>query len=447
VRAFGAGVRRDGPLRCRGRLGRLPAGFPWHIGAMRVDEPRRGADHNVMREVNRSLVLTLVKEGGPVSRASIARSTTLAKPTVSAIVDELIADGLVREIGPGSTATSGGRPPILLEFNARSQLVVGVYVGARRTTIAVSDAAGDEIARRQWPTSRGAAVDALREVAAEVLSAIAEASVPGARLAAVGAVVPGLTDFHTGVCLLAPNLGWRDVPVRDLLSEALGAPVYVHNAGQAAAVAENLEGAGGRVGDLALLYAGTGLSAGVVSDGRVFHGNGGMAGEIGHNAMPGNAEPCNCGKVGCLETVASGPAILRAVRRALADGAASTLTEKAVARGLSGLNVLDVGAAAEAGDPVARAAVEAAGEYLGLAASWLINTYNPAVVVVGGGLMALGESLLTPLREAVERHTLAPALRAVEIRRSELGPDAEVRGAVLLALQHSETYYRVVFRA
>src|SRR5687767_3051697 len=112
----------------------------------RSPEPRRGADHNVMREINRSLVLSLVKEGGPVSRASIARSTTLAKPTVSAIVDELIAEGLVREIGPGSTATSGGRPPILLEFNARSQLVVGVHIGARRTTIAVGDAAGEEIA-------------------------------------------------------------------------------------------------------------------------------------------------------------------------------------------------------------------------------------------------------------------------------------------------------------
>src|SRR5436190_14254619 len=113
---------------------------------------RRGADHNMMREVNRSLVLSLVKEGGPVSRAIIARSTTLAKPTVSAIVDELIADGLVREIGPGSTAVSGGRPPILLEFNARSQLVVGAHIGARRTTVAIGDAAGEEIARREFPT-------------------------------------------------------------------------------------------------------------------------------------------------------------------------------------------------------------------------------------------------------------------------------------------------------
>src|SRR5436190_11786194 len=133
---------------------------------------RRGADHNMMREVNRSLVLSLVKEGGPVSRAIIARSTTLAKPTVSAIVDELIADGLVREIGPGSTAVSGGRPPILLEFNARSTLVVGVHIGARRTTIAIGDAAGEEIARRQFETPHGDPPAVLGLVADETRAAI-----------------------------------------------------------------------------------------------------------------------------------------------------------------------------------------------------------------------------------------------------------------------------------
>ncbi|MER7005094.1 ROK family protein [Dactylosporangium sp. NPDC000555] len=281
----------------------------------------------------------------------------------------------------------------------------------------------------------------LRLVAAEVRAAIAGAGLPGAKIAAVGAVLPGLTDFHTGVCLLAPNLGWRDVSVRDILAAELGAPVYVHNAGQAAAVAENLEGAGGRVGDLALLYAGTGLSAGILSDGRVFHGVGGTAGEIGHNAVPGIDEPCNCGNVGCLETVASGPAIVRAARRALAAGEASALAEA------DGFDARDVAAAAQAGDDVAGRVIATVGEHLGLAASWLINAYNPALVVVGGGLAAIGDLLLDPLRAAAARHALAPALRGVEIRASVLGPDAEVRGAVLLALQHSETYYRVVFRA
>ena len=389
-----------------------------------------------MREVNRSLVLAVVKEGGRVSRASIARATTLAKPTVSAIVDELIADGLVREIGTGTTATSGGRPPIMLEYNASSQLVLGVHIGARRTTVAVADGSGAESARRQFDTPVSPAASATE--ALTVIAEKARAVLPaGAELAAVGAVLPGLTDFHRGVCLLAPNLGWRDVPVAELLTAELDAPVHVHNAGQAAAVAENLEGVGGRVDDLALLYAGTGLSAGVLSGGRVLHGTGGTAGEIGHCRVPGGTEPCKCGNVGCLETVASGPALVRFAKRALAGGAHSVLTDACEAT--------DVAEAARGGDPVAAGAVAEVGRNLGLAASWVVNAYNPAVLVFGGGLAAISDLLLPHMTQMAGEFTLGPA--ATEIRVSQLGPDAEVRGAVLLALQQSETFYRVVFRA
>jgi glucokinase-like ROK family protein len=400
----------------------------------------------MMREVNRSLVLDLVKAGDSVSRASIARETRLAKPTVSAIVDELIAEGLIREVGVGTTA--GGRPPILLQFNARSQLVVGVHIGARRTTVLVADATGVELARRDLPTPLGQAAQILHTVAITVRESVSEARSgvhdPSHRtrppVAAIGVVVPGLTDFHTGVCMLAPNLGWRDVPVGELLGAELGAQVYVHNAGQAAAVAEDVEGAGEGNGDLALLYAGTGLSAGVISGGRVFHGVGGTAGEIGHCALPGLTEPCACGKVGCLETVASGRALVGAVRRAVAAGRSTVLADRA---DLDGRDVAD---AAQAGDLVAREAVAELGRYLGYAASWLINMYSPSMVVLGGGLAAIGAPLLEELRRATAEHCPGPALRGVEICGSQLGEDAELRGAVLLAMQHSETYYRLVFR-
>jgi glucokinase-like ROK family protein len=403
---------------------------------MSSSEPRRGADHNVMREVNRSLVLAVVKESGRVSRASIARATTLAKPTVSAIVDELIADGLVREVGTGTTATSGGRPPIMLEYNAASQFVLGVHIGARRTTVEVADGSGTEVGRRQFETPIGPAAEALAAIGAR-----ARALVPAdADLAAAGVVLPGLTDFHRGVCLLAPNLGWRDVPVAELLTVELGVPVHVHNAGQAAAVAENLEGVGEKADDLALLYAGTGLSAGIITGGRLLHGTGGTAGEIGHCRVPGGTEPCNCGNVGCLETVATGPALVRFARRAIADGAKSVL-------GPDRFEPAEVAAAARAGDPVAAAAVAEVGRNLGLAASWVVNAYNPAVLVFGGGLTAIADLLLPYISDGASRQALGPALRATEIRVSALGVDAEVRGAVLLALQQSETYYRVVFRA
>ncbi|MFF5216618.1 ROK family protein [Micromonospora sp. NPDC000442] len=400
--------------------------------------PRRGADQNVVREVNRSLVLAALRAGGRISRAGIARVTTLAKPTVSAIIDELIADGLVRQVGRGATAVGGGRPPILLEFNAASHLVVGAHIGARRTTVAVSDADGHELGRSEFDTPTGEPETVLGEVAAQATRVVG-AAVPDGRIAAVGVVLPGLTDFHRGVCLLAPNLGWRDVPVGEVLTAALDVPVYLHNAGQAAAVAEHLEGVGGKVGDLALLYVGTGLSAAVLCAGQVLHGTGGTAGEIGHCRMPGGTVPCNCGNVGCLETVASGPALVRLAREAIAAGRVSVLDDC--------FDVRDVAAAARCGDAVATEAVTEVGRNLGLAASWVINAYNPAILVLGGGLAAISDLLLPNLRATATECALGPARRAVEIQVSTLGRDAEVRGAVLLALQHSATYDRVVLRS
>lgn len=404
---------------------------------------RAGTDHAMMRELNRSLVLDLLKEESPISRAAIAKLTELAKPTVSTIVDDLVSEGLVREIGMGASRSSGGRPPILLEFNERSQFLVGVAIGTRHTAIVLADARGAELARSELPTPRTSPADAFRRLATEIRRLLRSAAAPIGRLGAIGICVPGLVDETTSTCLLAPNIGWRDVPVRDLLARSFSVPIFVHNTSQAVAVAESIEGAGKDKGDIALLYASTGIGAGLLSDGRVYHGFHGLAGEIGHCTVPGAKERCSCGKVGCLETVASGPAIARAAERAIAAGRKSSL-----ARGRrKTLTSIDVAAAAAEGDRLARDLVAAAGEALGLAASWLVNLFNPAIVIVAGGLAEIGEPLLGPLREALHENALPQAADTLEVRPSSLGQDAAARGAVLLARQQSETYYRVVFRA
>lgn len=403
---------------------------------------KSGADHNVMRELNRSLVLDLIKQRNPISRAAIAKAADLAKPTVSAIVDDLVRGGLVREIGMGQPTRGGGRPPILLEFNRRSTFVVGVQVGGRGTTIVVADAAGEEVGRLQRPAVRRKAPEALQRLAEHVTEAIDQAGIAHKRVAAVCVCVPGLVDADAGVCLLAPTLGWRNVDVRGPLAKALKTPVFVHNTAQAAAVADHREGAGQGADDVVLLSIGSGIGAGIVSDGRLLHGAGGMAGEIGHCQVPGVTEKCTCGKVGCLETVASGPAIVRAAQRALGKRKGSALAKLPAA----GLTPEAVAAAAAEGDGLAQDLLAEAGRRLGTAASWLINLLNPEVLVVAGGLAEAGEGLLGPLRQTVEEHTLPQSAAGVEIKASALGQDAEVRGAVLLALQSSETYCRVVFQ-
>lgn len=399
-----------------------------------------GARHVVMRELNRSLVLDLIKKRSPISRAALAEASSLAKPTVSVIVEDLIASGMVREKGVGPSTREGGRPPVLLEFDALSQCLAGVHIGVTTTTIVLADALGQEFHRTSMPTGRGKAERMLERTARAVQDAVREAGVEDRSLA-VGICVPGLTDMSTGVCRLAPALGWIEVPVRGIVQRVLEAPVYVHNTSQAAAVAETVEGAAKGADEVALLYLGSGIGSGLLTGGRLLPGATGLAGEIGHCPVVGSDEPCACGRRGCLEAVASGLALARAAERAVAAGRKTALAQHA-----GRLTVADIAAAAEQGDAVAVQLLSEAGELLGLAATWLLNITNPTVLVLAGGMVAAGDVLLQPLRDAIAAHALPQVDDAVDVRLSLLGPDAEVRGAVLLAMQYSETYYRLVFQ-
>jgi glucokinase-like ROK family protein len=389
-----------------------------------------GTDHGVMRELNRTLVLDVLRhDSSPLSRAAIAKRTGLAKPTVSAIVDDLLADDLVRELGTGRTTTEGGRPPILLEFNARSQHLIGVHVGVVHTNVVLADARGDELDRIQVATPANDPDTVMDRIATVVEDLLRSAGVARRAVAGVGVCVPGLVDLHRGTCLFAPNLGWRDVGVSEALQERLDCPVHVHNTAQACAVAEADDGAAKGAAEVALLYAGTGVGAGLISDGQLRRGWAGIAGEIGHCRVGSGTERCSCGKLGCLETVTSAPALLRAARSTglALDGAAGPALEA-------------LGDAAAAGDRRAREVIGAAGRELGLAASWLVNLFNPEVLIIGGGLAGLGEVLLAPLRDVALTESLPQAAMRVSIRPWALGQDAKVRGAVLVARQAAEVH-------
>ena len=419
-----------------------PDGDPEEPERLTARRNNEGADHSLMRQLNRSLVLQRIKEQSPISRADLARETSLAKPTVSAIVDELVAEGTVRKIGVGPTTAGGGRPPILLEFDARSQYIVGVQIGVEQTNIVVADARGAELDRDAIPTPDTSPEEALGALARSIRKLLSAAGVPRKRLGAVGVCIPGLVEAHTGVCLLAPNLGWRDVPVSKLLRAALRVPIFVVNTADGAVVLENIDGAAEGAKDVVLLYVGRGVGASVLSDGRLVRGARGLSGEIGHCTIPGATQRCMCGNIGCLETVADGRAIERAARASLAEGRRSLLAD----RPRRSLTAVDVAAAAAEGDEVALEVLDAAGRALGLGVSWMVNLFNPEVVVIGGGVANSGEPLIGPLREAVFEHALSHNVEGLRIVPWTSGRDAGVSGAVLVALQASESYYRVIFQ-
>ena len=394
-------------------------------------------NNRAIREVNRSIILDLVRRGGHVSRTELARRSKLTKPTVSTIIEELIRDGIVHEVGLGESLSGGGRPARLLEFNDASAAFLGIHFAVGSTVVALADARGVIRQVRTRPMSKespGKAIKALRPLLTEVLQA---AKISRSRLEAACAVLPGLVDQESGICTLAPNLGWRDFPLRDALAEELRVPVSVNNITQASAVAEGRVGVARGMRSYVWLYVGSGVGAGIVLDGRLFFGQRGFSGEIGHCPVMADGPVCGCGRRGCLETVTSTMALDRMVKQALSSKTRTTLSK------LPGpLDVATVSGAAHAGDAVAMRILSEIGEHLGRGISYLLNILSPEMIVLGGEMAGAGETLLREVRGSVARHALLP--HGVAIVPSTLGDTAELTGAVLLALERTVRSYRIV---
>jgi glucokinase-like ROK family protein len=397
-------------------------------------------DSRAMREVNRSIVLDIIRRGGRVSRTDLARRSSLTKPTVSAIVDDLIQRGIVQEVGYGKTVASGGRRARLLEFNDAHAAFVGIRFSVHSTMVAVADARGEIRTQKEVPAGPNDPQRRVEQAVALFDEVLIEAGLPRDRVHAAGVTVPGLVDYHTGTVALAPNLDWVDVPMRDMLQKALGLPVVVHNVTNSGAVAEGRVGAAKGVRSFVWVYVGSGVGAGIVVDGQVFPGTKGFSGEIGHCPVVDDGPTCSCGLRGCLETLVSGKAIARIAEEAAAADEPTLLKDEQ-----GPLDAIAVSKAALAGDAVAKRILTNVGDHLGLGLSYLINILDPEVIVLGGGVMEASEFIVEPARAAIARHTLKSS--SVRIIKSELGERAGLIGAVLAAMDQSVRSYRVVATA
>lgn len=278
---------------------------------------------------------------------------------------------------------------------------------------------------------------------AELVEMIADAvqeirTAVDAEIRAVGFGIPCTFDSRTGIAVQAVNLPLKDIAFADVMAERLELPVVVDNDANCAVLAETRAGAGRGCSEVVLLTLGTGIGGGLVLGGRVYRGWVGGGAELGHMVVEMDGRPCqgNCPNWGCLESVASGSALVREASLSVARRPDTALGRALEAgRELTGPLITEL---ARDGDPVARDAIEAIGRALGVGVANLVNIFNPQVVVIGGGVSAAGELLLAPAREVMLRRALAPNKELVRVEEAHFGAEAGLIGAALLARESGE---------
>jgi glucokinase len=310
---------------------------------------------------------------------------------------------------------------------------VGLDLGGTKLASGVVDPEGSVIWSDQV-SSKGYSQEAVIDLLADGIER-ARSEAPDADHIGVG--IPATIDFARGRAISTVNLGLEDLPVRDLLEERTGATVWLDNDGNLAMLAEAVHGAAKGARDAVTLTIGTGIGGGIWLDGKIYRGSTGAGAELGHMVVDFDGPPCqgNCPGRGCVETLASGTAIAREGSEAALANPDSVLGEMI---GKSGeLTAEQVHRAAVEGDEVAIGVIETSGRYLGAALVSLVNLFEPEVVVVGGGAMAMGELLLGPARQEVRDRALKP-MRETPVMPAVLGPDAGMIGAATLARIEAE---------
>ena len=374
-----------------------------------------------LRERNRERVVGVLRTHGRTSQAEIARATGLSRTTVSTLVAELRGGGVVFEVDAKAPDGRGGRPGVQLVLQDSSKAVIGIDFGHTHVQVAVGGLSRDVLAERscELDVDRQAeeALDAAARMAGEVL---AQAGVKHEAVVCAGIGIPGPVDRAHGTVGSATILpGWLGLRIAEEMERRLGMPVEIENDANCGALAEMTWGAGRDCSNFAYIKAATGIGAGLVVDGRLLHGASGTAGEIGHTTLDESGALCYCGNRGCLETVASGPAILQLV----SNGRAETLTLSRV-----------IELAAE-GDVRCRRAISDAGREIGVAVAGLCNLINPERVIIGGLLSRGGDLLLQPIRDSIRRHAVQAAAERVEVVPAVFIERAELMGSLALALR------------
>ena len=318
--------------------------------------------------------------------------------------------------------------------------VIGVDMGGTKILSAVIDADGNILGTAKVPTKadRGAS-EVIDRIANSIRKAIDKSGVASESIQAVGIGAPGPLDPATGVVIFAPNLGWRDVPLKAELEARVGFPTFVDNDVNVGTLGEHVFGAGRGVQNVVGIFVGTGIGGGIILNGELFHGASKTAGEVGHIIVKAGGPRCGCGTRGCLEAIASRTAMTKQFRKAILKKGKKSVISKLTDGDLGAIRSGVLAKAIRLNDKLTLKIFKKVTKYLGIGIGSIVNFLNPEMIVLGGGVVeALDDTFLDDIRAAAKKYSLPNTLDGVQIVRAALGDNSGILGAAALARQRSD---------
>jgi predicted NBD/HSP70 family sugar kinase len=375
-------------------------------------------------------ILRLIWRDHQISRAEISRQLDLSRSTVTDIIKDLLPTGIITEVGNGES--SGGRKPIMLQFQENAKVILGIDIGATHVSVAVTNLRGKLLfwKERNYPVREN--VEGTFKVIDELCYECLSTQKHGFdSLLSIGVSVPSPVDPIRPEYLSETIIpSWHGKSGLKRLREKYGVPVYMDNDANLGALAEHWWGAGKAVNDLIYIKISNGIGAGYILGGKLYRGSKGIAGEMSHMPIDPNGRLCGCGLRGCLSTVISAWALTERVQTLATLYPDSTLVNK-------NASIIDIENAALNGDPLALQVVSEATNYLTSAIISLVNLINPELIIVGGSLSKLGELVLKPIREKMEASALVSSISKTQLKTSELGSKGIAIGAATLAIEQA----------
>jgi predicted NBD/HSP70 family sugar kinase len=382
-----------------------------------------------LRNHNSQLLLQIIYNANEISRADLARLTHLTRTTVSEVVSGLIEQGLIQEVGQGPVGI--GRTPTLLSVVEDSRHIIAVNITEVELQGAIVNLRGAIRHRATLPLATLDGDVVLAQLASFIDSLIRAAGSP---LLGIGISTPGLIDTPNGIVRQSVHFGWHDMLLRGILQARYSLPIYVANDSHMIALAEYMFDRHQQSTNLVAITVGQGIGAGIVLDGRLFAGDEYGAGEIGHVVVDEHGLPCKCGNAGCLETVASIPAIVHRAQMLAQTNPSSLLHQ--FAPSWAEVTIDTVIQAFHAGDPSVQQIIIVIGRYLGIGVANLIGALGIRRIVITGYVASFGQILRDSVQQEVNRRVLPLLAQKTKIEIVTQGPDMVCLGAAALLLTH-----------